>query len=153
MVQQIWTYDGEPHLIWNKRDSPEQYTVIPPEDGMYYPIRFDEETETWVGSDPTENQSDNEEEETDKHTPSVNNVMLAKAQMQITKTANQLIKSQKEQAKMAMDLMKKEKRLSDSEMNINNSMMKIAEKTKDIEYISKEQAKMMMELTKINKKE
>ena len=24
MVQQVWTYNGEPFLIWNNRDLPEQ---------------------------------------------------------------------------------------------------------------------------------
>ena len=53
MAYQVWNYDGEPFLIWNSRDLPEQYTTIPPEDGMYYPIYFDEDTEMWIGSEET----------------------------------------------------------------------------------------------------
>ena len=125
MVQQVWTYDGEPYLIWNERDLPEQYTVIPPEDGMYYPIRFDEDENKWIGSEPSETPSEEEEEETEQHIPSANEIMLAQAQMQVTKTTNQLVKSQKEQAETLKELTKKEKRMQQLEEQQAQTMLEI----------------------------
>ena len=126
MVQQVWTYDGEPYLIWNERDLPEQYTVIPPEDGMYYPIRFDEDENKWIGSEPSETPSEEEEEETEQHIPSANEIMLAQAQMQVTKTTNQLVKSQKEQAETLKELTKKGKRMRQLEEQQAQTMLEIA---------------------------
>lgn len=95
MVQQVWTYDGEPFLIWNSRDLPEQYTTIPPEDGMYYPIYFDEDTETWIGSEETTPTLPDEPEEEQPEKPSFDPsyAMLAQANLTITKQAK-IIKDQ-----------------------------------------------------------
>lgn len=150
MVQQVWTYDGEPFLIWNSRDLPEQYTVIPPEDGMYYPIRFDEDENKWIGSEPTESPSEDEQDkEAEQYIPNENEMMLAKAQMQVTKTANQLVKSQKEQAKMAMELVKKEQRLKQNEIIQAQTMKELTAKEKRLKDMEMQQAKAMLEITKM----
>ena len=93
MVQQVWTYDGEPYLIWNERDLPEQYTVIPPEDGMYYPIRFDEDENKWIGSEPSESPSEPEEPKEPPTTPDQNLIMIAQLNMTVAKQSS-LIKDQ-----------------------------------------------------------
>lgn len=48
MAYQVWTYEGEPLLIMNKRDLPEKYTTIPPYEGIYEPFYFDEDNQQWV---------------------------------------------------------------------------------------------------------
>lgn len=97
MVQQVWTYDGEPLLIWNSRDLPEKYTVIPPEDGMYYPIYFDEDTETWIESEGTTPTLPDEPEEEQPEKPSFDPsyTMLAQANITIAKQAK-VMKEQRE---------------------------------------------------------
>lgn len=150
MVQQVWTYNGEPFLIWNNRDLPEQYTTIPPEDGMYYPIRFDEDENKWIGSEPTESPSEDEQDkEAEQYIPNENEMMLAKAQMQVTKTANQLVKSQKEQAKMAMELVKKEQRLKQNEIIQAQTMKELTAKEQRLKDMEMQQAKAMLEITKM----
>lgn len=123
MVQQVWTYDGEPYLIWNERDLPEQYTVIPPEDGMYYPIRFDEDTETWIGSEETKPTLPDEPEEEQPEKPSFDPsyTMLAQANLTIAKQAKvvkeqgKLIEQQNQQiADSYMALAKQNKRENDN---------------------------------------
>lgn len=51
MARQVWEYDGTPHLIMNPNELPEEYTDIPPTDGLYAPIVFDPEQEQWFGTD------------------------------------------------------------------------------------------------------
>lgn len=122
MVQQVWTYDGEPFLIWNSRDLPEQYTVIPPEDGMYYPIYFDEDTETWIGSEETvPTLPDEPEEEPEKPSFDPSYAMLAQANLTIAKQAKvvkeqeKLIEQQNQQiADSYMVLAKQNKREIDN---------------------------------------
>ncbi|AMY05047.1 DUF2977 domain-containing protein [Staphylococcus condimenti] len=53
--------------------------------------------------------SDEYEEKEDIYIPSNIEVQMAQAQMQVTKTANQLVKSQKEQAETLKELTKKRK--------------------------------------------
>ena len=123
MAYQVWTYDGEPYLIWNERDLPEQYTVIPPEDGMYYPIRFDEDTETWIGSEETKPTLPDEPEEEQPEKPSFDTsyTMLAQANLTIAKQAKvvkeqgKLIEQQNQQiADSYMALAKQNKRENDN---------------------------------------
>ena len=52
--------------------------------------------------------------------------MLAQAQMQVTKTANQLIKTQQEQADTLTELTKKEQRLKEIEKQQAQTMLEIA---------------------------
>ena len=43
----VYLYDGTPIDVWSDYDIPENSTLIPPTDGLYQPIKFDPETETW----------------------------------------------------------------------------------------------------------
>ena len=47
----VYLYDGTPIDVWSDYDIPENSTLIPPTDGLYQPIKFDPETETWSGGD------------------------------------------------------------------------------------------------------
>ena len=123
MAQQVWNYDGEPFLIWNNRDLPEQYTTIPPEDGMYYPIYFDEDTETWIGSEETVPTLPDEPVEEQPEKPSIDPsfAMLAQANLTIAKQAKivkeqeKLIEQQNQQiADSYMVLAKQNKREIDN---------------------------------------
>ena len=123
MAQQVWNYNGEPFLIWNSRDLPEQYTTIPPEDGMYYPIYFDEDTETWIGSEETIPTLPDEPGEEQPQKPSFDPsyTMLAQANLTIAKQAKvvkeqeKLIEQQNQQiADSYMVLAKQNKREIDN---------------------------------------
>lgn len=63
MANQVWEYDGTPHLIVNPNDLPEEYTDIPPTDGLYYPIVFDPELSQWFGTDKEVWEEENPPEE------------------------------------------------------------------------------------------
>ncbi|OEK62778.1 hypothetical protein [Staphylococcus equorum] len=123
MAQQAWNYNGEPFLIWNSRDLPEQYTTIPPEDGMYYPIYFDEDTETWIESEETVPALPDEPVEEQPEKPSIDPsyAMLAQANLTIAKQAKvvkeqeKLIEQQNQQiADSYMVLAKQNKREIDN---------------------------------------
>lgn len=90
MAYQVWSYTGEPYLIWNNDDLPEEYTLIPPRSGMIYPVRFDEETETWIESEETTpTLPDEPEEESQPEKPNIDPsfAMLAQANLKIAKQA------------------------------------------------------------------
>ena len=64
MAYQVWTYEGEPLLIMNKRDLPKQYTTIPPYEGIYEPFHFDEDNQQWVSDynyEDSKNKDDNKD--------------------------------------------------------------------------------------------
>ena len=44
MAYQVYDYEGKPYLIWSDEDLPIEYTTIPPRSGMYYPVKFHEDT-------------------------------------------------------------------------------------------------------------
>ena len=125
MVQQVWTYDGEPYLIWNERDLPEQYTVIPPEDGMYYPIRFDEDENKWIGSEPSESPSEPEEPKEPPTTPYQNLIMIAQLNMTAAKQSNlikeqeKLIKAQNQQIADSYMALAKQNKKKESDIDGN----------------------------------
>lgn len=53
MYIQAWKKeDGSPSLFSSEFDIPENFTRIPPEDGLFDPIYFEEASEEWVGSEP-----------------------------------------------------------------------------------------------------
>lgn len=54
MAYQVYDYEGRPYLIWSDEDLPVQYTMIPPRSGMYYPVKFHEDTQEWeeLGTPP-----------------------------------------------------------------------------------------------------
>lgn len=98
------------------------YTEVMPIDGLYDPIHFD--GEQWIGT-PKEEWEDSLPEK-EPHIPKASEIMLAQAQMQVTKTANQLIKIQKEQAETLTELTKKEQRLKEIEEQQAQTMLEIA---------------------------
>ena len=70
--------------------------------------------------------SDEYEEKEDVYIPSNIEVQMAQTQTQVTKTANQLVKSQKEQAETLKELTKKEKRMQQLEEQQAQTMLEIA---------------------------
>ena len=127
MFKQVYLYDGTPHLAFKDEEGEYQYpeeawTETPPPDGIYRPFYFNGNEwvgatrEEWLGSLP----------EKEPHVPNINEMMLAQAQMQVTKTANQLVKSQKEQAETLKELTKKEKRMQQLEEQQAQTMLEIA---------------------------
>ena len=135
MFKQIYKKtNGKPQLInslldensgeeYFKYDKAEYTTEMPPSD-LYEPIYFKDGT--WKGATKEEWEYEQGEEETEPHIPNVNEIMLAQAQMQVTKTANQLIKTQKEQADILTELTKKEQRLKEIEQQQANTLLEIA---------------------------
>ena len=88
---QIWLYDGTPILVQSSYDIPENSTLIPPIDGLYEPIQFDPETETWSGGDGYIPEP--EEPVEPPTTPDQTLIMIAQANMTIAKQSS-LIKDQ-----------------------------------------------------------
>ena len=70
--------------------------------------------------------SDEYEEKEDIYIPSNIEVQMAQTQMQVTKTANQLVKSQKEQAETLKEVTKEEKRMQQLEEQQAQTMLEIA---------------------------
>lgn len=95
MAFQVWNYSGEPFLIWNNDDLPEEYTLIPPRNGMIYPVYFDEDTETWIESEEITPSLPDEpvKEQPEKPSFDPSYAMLAQANLTITKQAK-IIKDQ-----------------------------------------------------------
>src|SRR5699024_2535222 len=59
MAETVYLYDGSPKLVVSNWDYPSQpYTKIPPNEGLYYPIYFDEDKQKWIGSEPPLKNSD-----------------------------------------------------------------------------------------------
>ena len=123
----VYLYDGTPYMVYKDEEGEYQYpddewTEVSPPEGIYSPFYFNgnewvgSTREEWLGSLP----------ESDPHIPSANEMMLAQAQMQVTKTANQLVKSQKEQAETLKELTKKEKRMQQLEEQQAQTMLEIA---------------------------
>lgn len=123
----VYLYDGTPYMVYKDEEGEYQYpndewTEVSPPEGIYSPFYFNGNEwvgatrEEWLGSLP----------ESDPHIPSANEMMLAQAQMQVTKTANQLVKSQKEQAETLKELTKKEKRMQQLEEQQAQTMLEIA---------------------------
>lgn len=86
----------------------DRYTEEMPSSELYEPISYKDGK--WQGISYNEweyNRSVEESgEEKTPYIPNTSEKMLAQAQMQVTKTANQLMKSQKEQAALAIELVK-----------------------------------------------
>ena len=104
-----------------------KYTEEMPPSELYEPISYKNGKWQGISYDEWEYNRSIEKDEEEKlpYKPNANEMMLARAQMQVTKTANQLMKSQKEQAALAIELMKKEKRLKDMELQQAKTMLEI----------------------------
>lgn len=128
MFKQIYNReDGRPKLIESNEEGVFNfdkfiYTDIAPTSDLYEPMYFD--GSEWIGSTKEEYESSLPEKES--HIPSVNELMLAQAQMQVAKTAARLTTSQEEQAKVNLELTKKEKRIQQLEQQQADTLLEIA---------------------------
>lgn len=128
MFKQIYNReDGEPKLIESDVEGvfnfdKFNYTETAPSSDLYEPMYFD--GSEWIGSSKEEYEQSLPEKE--PHIPSVNEYMLAQAQMQVAKTAARLITSQEEQAKVDLELTKKEKRIQQLEQQQADTLLEIA---------------------------
>lgn|SRR5699024_207538 len=138
MFKQIFDKtNGTPKLIQSTLDEEtsidrfvydeDKYTEEMPPSELYEPISYKNGKWQGISYDEWEYNRSIEKDEEEKlpYKPNANEMMLAQAQMQVTKTANQLMKSQKEQAALAIELMKKEKRLKDMELQQAKTMLEI----------------------------
>ena len=125
--KQVFLYDGTPYLAFRNEDGEydypkDEWTEVAPPDGIYSPFYFN--GNEWVGSTKEEYEATLPGKE--PYVPNINEIMLAQAQMQVTKTANQLIKTQQEQADTLTELTKKEQRLKEIEKQQAQTMLEIA---------------------------
>ncbi|MBM6637510.1 hypothetical protein [Staphylococcus xylosus] len=125
--KQVFLYDGTPFLAQRGEDGEydypkDEWTEVPPPEGIYSPFYFD--GNEWVGSTREEWETTLPEKEI--YMPSQSEMMLAQAQMQVTKTASRLIESQEEQAKVNLELTKKEKRIQQLEQQQADTLLEIA---------------------------
>ena len=105
-----------------------KYTEEMPPSELYEPISYKNGKWQGISYDEWEYNRSIEKDEEEKlpYKPNANEMMLAQAQMQVTKTANQLVKSQKEQAETLKELTKKEKRMQQLEEQQAQTMLEIA---------------------------
>ena len=127
MFKQVFLYDGTPYLAFRNEDGeydyPEEaWTEVTPPEGIYSPFYFN--GNEWIGSTKEEYEATLPGKE--PYVPNISEIMLAQAQMQVTKTANQLIKTQQEQADTLTELTKKEQRLKEIEKQQAQTMLEIA---------------------------
>ena len=127
MFKQVYLYDGTPYLAFKDNDGEYQYpeeawTEVTPPEGIYSPFYFN--GNEWVGATREEYEATLPGKE--PYVPNISEIMLAQAQMQVTKTANQLIKTQQEQADTLTELTKKEQRLKEIEKQQAQTMLEIA---------------------------
>ena len=127
MFKQVFLYDGTPYLAFANEDGeydyPEEaWTEVTPPEGIYSPFYFN--GNEWIGSTKEEYEATLPGKE--PYVPNISEIMLAQAQMQVTKTANQLIKTQQEQADTLTELTKKEQRLKEIEKQQAQTMLEIA---------------------------
>lgn len=131
MFKQVFDYNGNPYVLRVDENNEvldrekEKYklykfTDIEPPNNLYPPRTFD--GSEWYGVTAEEFEDNNKPPEI---VPSRIEMMLAQAQMQVTKTANQLVKSQKEQAETLKELTKKEKRIQQLEEQQAQTMIEI----------------------------
>ena len=120
---QIWLYDGTPILVQSSYDIPENSTLIPPTDGLYQPIQFDPETETWSGGDGYIPEP--EEPEVPPTTPDQNLIMIAQLNMTVAKQSNlikdkeKLIKAQNQQIADSYMALAKQNKKKESDIDGN----------------------------------
>lgn len=122
MYKQVFLYDGTPILASinenGEYDYPEEsWTETPPPNGIYSPFYFN--GNEWIGSKKNE-------PEKEPYIPSNGKIQLAQTQMQLTKTAVQLQKSQQELANVIIESSKKDERLQVLEQQQAETLIEIA---------------------------
>ena len=119
----VYLYDGTPIDVWSEDDIPENSTLIPPTDGLYQPIQFDPETETWSGGDGYIPEP--EEPEVPPTTPDPNLIMIAQLNMTVAKQSNliknqeKLIKAQNQQIADSYMALAKQNKKKESDIDGN----------------------------------
>lgn len=127
MYKQVFLYDGTPYLAYLNEDGEynypiEQWTETQPPEGIYSPFYFD--GSEWVGSTHEEWESTLPPDK--PYVPSNGQLQLALTQMQLTKTAVQLQKSQQELANVIIESSKKDERLQILEQQQADTLIEIA---------------------------
>ncbi|MDG0821323.1 hypothetical protein M4L38_00900 [Staphylococcus equorum] len=128
MFKQIYDReDGRPKLIESDSEGNFNideflYTENAPSSDLHEPMYFN--GNEWISATKEEYEESLPEKE--PHIPKVSEIILAQAQMQVTKTANQLIKTQQEQADTLTELTKKEQRLKEIEHQQAETLLEIA---------------------------
>ena len=119
----VYLYDGTPIDVWSEYDIPENSTLIPLTDGLYQPIKFDPETETWSGGDGYIPEP--EEPEEPPTTPDQNLIMIAQLNMTVAKQSNlikdqeKLIKAQNQQIADSYMALAKQNKKKESDIDGN----------------------------------
>ena len=119
----VYLYDGTPIDVCSDYDIPENSTLIPPTDGLYQPIKFDPETETWSGGDGYIPEP--EEPEEPPTTPDQNLIMIAQLNMTVAKQSNlikdqeKLIKAQNQQIADSYMALAKQNKKKESDIDGN----------------------------------
>ena len=119
----VYLYDGTPIDVWSEYYIPKNSTLIPPTDGLYQPIKFDPETETWSGGDGYIPEP--EEPEVPPTTPDPNLVMIAQLNMTVAKQSNliknqeKLIKAQNQQIADSYMALAKQNKKKESDIDGN----------------------------------
>ena len=125
LIQSI--FDDETGIERFVYDEDKYIEEMPPSE-LYEPISYKNGKWQGISYDEWEYNRSIEKDEEEKlpYKPNANEMMLAQAQMQVTKTANQLAKSQKEQAETLKELTKKEKRMQQLEEQQAQTMLEIS---------------------------
>ena len=119
----VYLYDGTPIDVWSDYDIPEKSTLIPPTDGLYQPIQFDPETETWSGGNGYIPEP--EEPKEPPTTPDQNLIMIAQLNMTVAKQSNliknqeKLIKAQNQQIADSYMALAKQNKKKESDIDGN----------------------------------
>lgn len=133
---QIYTYDGTPYLVKvDEYGVPLQaeldkyaileYTNKQPESVLYWPVKFDEKEQVWLGSDKPEISDEIVENEDIK--PSPQEMMIAETQVAVAESTHQLKETQEMLAQTLLDNAEKENRIKMLEEQQAQMMLAFAE--------------------------
>ena len=105
--KQVYLYDGTPYLAFENEEGEYQYpeeawTEVAPHEGIYSPFYFN--GNEWIGT--TKEEYEKSLPEGEPHVPNISEIMLAQAQMQVTKTAVQIQKTQNQLADAMLEIAK-----------------------------------------------
>ncbi|HDT9039659.1 TPA: hypothetical protein REF84_001064 [Staphylococcus pseudintermedius] len=136
MYKQIYIYNGTPYLVmvdeYNvpfeaelKKYNIEEFTDVQPESGLYWPVKFDEKEQVWLGSDKPE--ISNEIVESEDIKPSPQEMMIAETQVAVAESTHQLKETQEMLAQTLLDNAEKENRIKMLEEQQAQMMLAFAE--------------------------
>lgn len=136
MYKQIYTYNGTPYLVmvdeYNvpfeaelKKYNIEEFTDVQPESGLYWPVKFDEKKQVWLGSDKPEISDETVENKDIELTPQ--EMMIAETQVAVAESTHRLKETQKMLAQTLLDNAEKENRIKMLEEQQAQMMLAFAE--------------------------